>query len=161
MSLEPLDGLTVLDLYAGSGALGIEALSRGAREAHFVEHDRSALTALRLNLDQLGLGERGRVWPLELPRALGRLSEVLARADLIFADPPYGGSDARALLEALGAKALGASVRVVLEHHGKDEIPERAGALARVRERRYGETAVSIYRIGGAPAEADHREEPA
>jgi len=146
MSLEPLHGLRVLDLYAGSGALGIEALSRGAEHADFVESDRGTLATLRANLDALDLAGRARVWPLELPRGLDRLGEVLGRADLVLADPPYGGEEARALLAALSRARLAGHVRVVVEHHGKDEIDERWGDLVRERQRRYGETVVSTYR---------------
>lgn len=161
MSLEPLHGLRVVDLYAGSGALGIEALSRGAEHADFVESDRGTLTTLRDNLEQLGLTERSRVWPLALPRALARLAGPLAHADLVLADPPYGGEEARAVLSALGRATLPDHVRVVVEHHGKDEIGERWGDLVRERQRRYGETVVSTYRraaeAGSAQAEEEMR----
>lgn len=146
MTLEPLAGLAVVDLFAGSGALGIETLSRGARIAHFVERDRSALEALEGNLADLGAGARARVWRFALPGGIERLAEVLSEADLVLADPPYGGEDARAALGALGAAGrLREGARVVVEHHAKDALPERAGALERTRERRYGETSVSWY----------------
>lgn len=159
MTLEPLIGLTLVDLYAGSGALGIEALSRGARTVHFVERERSALAALRENLETLGLEERAQVWPLGLPQGFKRLQAALNQADVLIADPPYGGAAARATLAALGAPGvLRAGARVVVEHHGKDELPERAGVLARERERRYGETVVSTYRAAGEdPASAEER----
>src|SRR5262245_58864726 len=88
MTLEPLTGLQVVDLYAGSGALGIEALSRGARFVDFVESDRSARAALGDNLAALELSARARVWPLALPGGLTRLAGALAAADLVLADPP-------------------------------------------------------------------------
>lgn len=146
MALEPLSGLRVVDLYAGSGALGIEALSRGARFVDFVESDRRARAALVANLESLALGGRARVWPLALPRGLARLSGPLAEADLVLADPPYGGEAARAVLAALGeAGCLRDGALVVLEHHAKDEVQEACGALERTRARRYGETTVSTY----------------
>lgn len=146
MTLEPLEGLVVVDLFAGSGALGIEALSRGAAAAHFVERDRSALEALEGNLEDLAAGERARIWRLSLPAGLERLAGVLGEADLVLADPPYGGNEARELLDGLGRPGrLRAGARVVLEHHAKDPVPERAGRLERTRERRYGETSVSWY----------------
>ena len=118
MTLEPLAGLRVVDLYAGSGALGIEALSRGALFVDFVESDPGARSVLNENLDALGLGERGRVWPLTLPRGLARLGAVLAAADLVLADPPYGGDPARGAIMVLGEPGrLRAEARVVLEHH--------------------------------------------
>lgn len=147
MMLEPLSGLHVVDLFAGSGALGLEALSRGAAWVDFVEPDRAALTALRQNLSALGLGARVRVWPLRLPAAVKKLRGALAAADLVLADPPYGGEPARETLATLGAPdVLRTGARVVFEHHAKDELPEQCGRLARARVRRYGETAISTYR---------------
>lgn len=153
MALEPLEGCVVVDLFAGSGGLGIEALSRGAAHAHFVETDHRALAALATNLEALGAVERATVWRLELPRGLDRIAAPLAHADVVFADPPYGGDPARRVLAALGEPArLRGGARVVLEHHTKDVLPERVGALERVRSRRYGETQVSWYDADrGAP----------
>ena len=150
MALEPLRGLNVVDLYAGSGALGIEALSRGARFVDFVESDRAARAVLTGNLAALALEERARVWPLALPGGLTRLAGPLAEADLVLADPPYGGEAARAVLGALGgAVRLREGALVVLEHHAKDEVPETCGALTRARSRRYGETSVTTYHVSG------------
>jgi 16S rRNA (guanine966-N2)-methyltransferase len=146
MALEPLHDLRVLDLYAGSGALGIEALSRGAAHADFVESERDARRVLEENLNALDLLERATIWPHRLPHGLTRLAGEVARADLILLDPPYGGEDARATLEALAASALAARVRVVVEHHRRDQLPERVGALTLARERAYGETHVRTYR---------------
>jgi 16S rRNA (guanine966-N2)-methyltransferase len=150
MALEPLDGVAVVDLFAGSGSLGIEALSRGAVRADFVESDRDARAALDANLRDLGLAERAKVWGLALPRGLARIAGPLVEADLVLIDPPYGGALARATLEALGAPgALKPDARVVLEHHAKDALPEASGRLRRTRERSYGETVVSTYRVEG------------
>jgi 16S rRNA (guanine966-N2)-methyltransferase len=158
MALDPLAGLRVVDLYAGSGALGIEALSRGAAHADFVESDRGARQILKANLERLGLLDRAGVWPLELPRGLKRIADVLGGADLVLLDPPYGGEEACAMLEALGAAGtLRAGTRVVAEHHHRDGLPERAGSLRRARQRRYGETVVSTYEVapGHAPEAAE------
>ena len=151
MALEPLQGQWVVDLFAGSGALGIEALSRGATRVDFVEREAAARRVLEENLEALGLVERSRVWALELPRGLERLRGELARADLVLADPPYGGGPAREVLEALGRQGiLQPGARLVLEHHAKDEVPESSGRLVRVRARRYGETMVSTYQVADA-----------
>lgn len=157
MSLGDLGGQRVVDLFAGSGALGIEALSRGAAYADFVEAAREPRAVLARNLAALGLEDRSRVWPLRLPGAIARLAGPLAAADLVLADPPYGGEDARAVLDSLAAPGvLRAGARVVLERHQKDDVPSRAGVLALVRERRYGETTVNLYEAGGGlPPEAD------
>jgi 16S rRNA (guanine(966)-N(2))-methyltransferase RsmD len=151
MTLEPLAGLQVVDLFAGSGALGIEALSRGAARADFVEPDLQARRALERNLAELGIEARARVWSLRLPRGLSALKDVLASADVILADPPYGGNEARAILRALGEEPIQEGARVVVEHHAKDDLPEREGRLARARARQYGETVVSTYRIEAEP----------
>jgi 16S rRNA (guanine(966)-N(2))-methyltransferase RsmD len=145
MTLEPLAGLRVLDLYAGCGALGIEALSRGATHADFVEYSRPARLALEANLDALGLRERSKVWPMKLPLALERMGAVPKGAGLVLMDPPYGGDEARAMLSVLGALALETGTRVVAEHHSRDSLPETSGTLRRSRERQYGETRVTTY----------------
>ena len=152
MALGPLEGAHVADLFAGSGALAIEALSRGASRADLVECDRNARAAIARNVIELGLAERVKVWPYRLPGALVRLSHVLVDCAVVFADPPYGGAAARATLAGLGrAGVLAGGARVVLETHGKDEVPESEGSLQRERMRRYGETVVHVYRAAGPP----------
>ena len=154
MSLGPLDGQRVVDLFAGSGALAIEALSRGAEHADLVEVDRHARETIERNVRELGLESRVKLWPLRLPAGYTRLRAVLGAADVVFADPPYGGREARETLEALGREGvLRGGARLVLESHGKDEVPATDGVLVRERERRYGETVVHVYRAAGAPAE--------
>jgi 16S rRNA (guanine966-N2)-methyltransferase len=178
MTLEPLEGARLVDLYAGSGALGIEALSRGASRVDFVEHDRVARQTLDANLEDLGLRERSTVWPLALPAGLTRLAAVLAAADVVLLDPPYGsgatrgrrapgaagaeGTDlAAATLAALGRPgALRAGARVVAEHHRRDPLAERVGTLARTRERHYGETVVSTYEVAPGTSPATTEEGP-
>jgi 16S rRNA (guanine966-N2)-methyltransferase len=148
MSLGELDSIQVVDLYAGSGALGIEALSRGASFVHFVDSDRNARETLARNLETLGAAGRSKIWPLTLPRGLARLEDELRVARLVLVDPPYGGAEACAVLAALGRPGvLGTGARVVVERHQKDELPETAGALVLERERRYGETVVNLYDV--------------
>ncbi len=147
MALEPLARSRVVDLYAGSGALGIEALSRGAAFCDFVEHAAAARQVLEENLVALDLVARSRIWPFELPRGIARLVAPLGAADLVLVDPPYGGGPARATLAALVGLELDSNIRVVVEHHAKDELPDRAGVLARTRQRRYGETVISWYTV--------------
>jgi 16S rRNA G966 N2-methylase RsmD len=86
------------------------------------------------------------VWPLALPGGLGRLSNLVANADLVLLDPPYGGELAVATLAALARMTIAARARVVVEHHHRDVLPETVGTLARDRERRYGETLITTYR---------------
>jgi len=151
MSLEPLAGARVVDLFSGSGALGIEALSRGAAHVDFVESAAAARRVLKMNLDELGIDSQATVWTVALPQGLKRIGARLEQADLVLMDPPYGGALARATLDALGSSPLGGSVRVVVEHHRRDALPETSGALVRSRERRYGETVVTTYVMGAHP----------
>ncbi len=136
----------VLDLFAGTGALGIEALSRGAAMAVFVEDHPEALKGLRRNLDSLGLLERSQVLPLPVAAALKKLAVPKERFGLVFLDPPYGGGVAEATLTALTASGLLLpQAWVVAEHSRRETLPEIAGALRQLTLRRYGDTQVAIY----------------
>jgi 16S rRNA (guanine(966)-N(2))-methyltransferase RsmD len=146
-----LEGTDALDLYAGTGALGIEAVSRGAASATFVEQARLALRALRQNIEQLGIGHATRVLPMSVERALAAMPWGPRAFDVVFMDPPYaevrkGAFDAT-LAGALD-RALGPSVRnggrVVLEHAKGREPPAIAG-LTLESTRTYGDTALSFY----------------
>jgi 16S rRNA (guanine966-N2)-methyltransferase len=140
----------VLDLYAGSGALGIEALSRGAQWADFVEADPAARRALEANLRRTRLADRARVHALTAAAAISTWQEPY---DLILLDPPYADPTIPAILEALGRSALlKPSSVIVLEHARQFVPPERAGRLVRQRTRYHGGSGVTVYTV--APAEA-------
>ncbi len=142
----------VLDLFAGTGALGIEALSRGAREAVFVEDDPASLKVLGRNLEDLGLGNRARVAPLEARRALKKLKAQGEGFNLVFLDPPYGKGLAAAALAALNeAGLLAPGGLIAAEHSSKESLPEKVGNLTRIDLRRYGDTQVALYEAVGNP----------
>jgi 16S rRNA (guanine966-N2)-methyltransferase len=148
--LEPLSGARVLDLYAGSGALAIEALSRGAARAVAVERSAGALGALRRNVTALGLEGECEVLPVAVERALRQLRDR-APFELILVDPPYArsadGSLARVLDQLLAPPpALAAEGRLVVEHGARDPPPRLAHAHL-VRTRHYGDTAISLYQL--------------
>lgn len=156
------EGASVLDLYAGTGASGIEALSRGARRALFVEQARVALGALERNLGTLGLGPKeARVLRADAVRAAGRGTPLdFEPFDLVFVDPPYGvfrrPADERALREALGALArrgaLAPGATVIVEHPGDGGLLAPPAGLGEVDRRRYSAAGVTFYRrAGGAP----------
>lgn len=148
--LTDVSGAKVLDLYAGSGALALEALSRGAARAVLVEHDRAALACIRDNVGALGLDARAEVVPLRLPRALTR-ALVHGPFDLVLCDPPWADlKDACATLaELVRAGGLAAGARVALEHSAKDSVPDVSG-LALADRRTWGDTAVSLF-AGAVP----------
>jgi 16S rRNA (guanine966-N2)-methyltransferase len=141
-----VSGARVLDLFAGTGALGIEALSRGAREAVFVERARPALRVLRENLAALGLGERSRVVERDLARGLGPVAADGGVFELVLADPPYEGDwlDRLVSCETLG-RILGSGAVVIAERSARSAPAPGRGGLSLVGSKRYGETAFDWY----------------
>ncbi len=134
-----------LDLYAGSGALGIEALSRGGDWCDFVERDPGACAVIRENLRLTGFDDSARVICASAEKALDRLEGPYT---LVLADPPYADGSAVELLDSISASSKiepGRTV-LVLEHAARDEPRGQLGGLALVRGLRHGDTAVSIYR---------------
>lgn len=141
--LGPLDGVRVLDLYAGSGALGVEALSRGAARAVFVERAPRSLAVLRENLAALELGGRARVEPGDAARVIRRLAARGERFDLVLLDPPYASAElARALVALRQAGLLAPRATLVIESGRRHPLPEVAGFAVR-DQRRYGETLIT------------------
>lgn len=137
-----LDRARVLDLFAGSGVVGLEALSRGALTVLFVDESLRAVKTLEENAAQLG--EKVEVRKLPLPSGLARLAGPY---DLVFADPPYAFTEYGSLLAGL-VPLLAPDAEVVVEHSSRKELPVEAGALVRTGVRRYGESALSFYRPG-------------
>lgn len=149
-----VEGFAVLDLYAGTGALGIEALSRGAANALFVENARDAVAAIEKNFASLSLDQHhARLWTMKVDRALEKLKKERRRFDLIFADPPYADAD-RVLPELLADADALLSERgiAVLEHASKSEPPAAPRGLVLTRTKRYGETSLAFYERPGDDA---------
>jgi len=146
--LGDLDGARVLDLYAGSGALGIEAISRGAAEATFVERESQTLEVLRANLAALGIDSIASVAPGDVPAVIRRLGRAKKRFDLVLIDPPYASEEPTRAFEALvGSAVLSAGSMVVLERDKRHPSPNVEG-LSAVDERRYGDTVVARFVAG-------------
>jgi 16S rRNA (guanine966-N2)-methyltransferase len=133
-----LEGAKVLDLFAGSGALGLEALSRGALEVVFVERSRTALTTLRANVELLGAGGECRIVAGDAMAFVGRLEE--GQFDVILADPPYDLGVAKGLLELFVEKGFARELWV--EHRSSEIMPPLPG----LRQRRYGNTTLSTLK---------------
>lgn len=146
--LGSVEGCRVLDLFAGSGALGIEALSRGARWVDFVDQDRGSCAAIRHNLRAVGLAERAAVRCASADRGLRSLETDY---DVVFIDPPYAAPGLEGLLAQVAASPrLGLGVVVVVFHSSRVALAPHYDGLGIVRERRHGDTTVSIYRKGEA-----------
>jgi 16S rRNA (guanine(966)-N(2))-methyltransferase RsmD len=133
----------VLDLFAGSGAIGIEALSRGASGVTFVDREPRGLAILRQNLDALGLKERARVVRGDVVRWLETSSAEVKQASFIFLDPPYDDPVLDRALKALDREVESATV--VAEHSRRQELPHLTRLLVD-RQRRYGDTVVTVLR---------------
>lgn len=134
-----IDGAVFADLYAGTGAVGIEALSRGAKKAIFVEQSKAAVETIRANLRALGIEDRARVWQ-------GRAASVIPKmepADIVFLDPPYPQEQEyeRAML-ALAEEPPGL---VIAQHASRFELKENYGILKRVRVLKHGDNSLSFF----------------
>jgi 16S rRNA (guanine966-N2)-methyltransferase len=134
----------VLDLFAGAGTLGLEALSRGVDRAIFIDHARAACLAIRDNLRRLGMAESSEVHCADVLRALPRLDGVF---DWIFVDPPYASDLAERTLARLGGAPdrFAPDAVVVVEHDRRREPAETHGCLVKADCRRYGDTELTFF----------------
>jgi 16S rRNA (guanine966-N2)-methyltransferase len=141
-----VNGSQVLDLFAGTGALGIEALSRGAKAVVFVEHQRTSLQVLERNLRLCGLAKVCQIYPLPVQQALPRLASQGKKFQLIFLDPPYAQGLAGRTLALLARLPLSdPSATIVVEHSRAEELATTYDGLVCQDRRQYGDTAVSFY----------------
>jgi 16S rRNA (guanine(966)-N(2))-methyltransferase RsmD len=160
-----IEDAVFVDLFAGSGAVGIEALSRGARRAIFAESHRAAAVLLRANLESLGIplarpgddvnksfGGTAEIFTQDACAAIELLAARGTKADFVFADPPYADSHAYSnVLELLGeSQLLAAGSRLILEHERRRELPAIAGQLERLRVLEQGTAALSFYHVARA-----------
>lgn len=137
----------VLDLYAGSGALGIEALSRGAEWVDFVDQRKSCCDIIRANLEKIGERDRAHVYCCSVSKAV---SFLVDRYDIVFMDPPYSDSSVGVALAGLaGSGLLGENATVVLCHANRFAIDQGYDGLHLVTQRRHGDTHISIYQKEG------------
>jgi 16S rRNA (guanine966-N2)-methyltransferase len=137
-----IGGARFLDLFAGTGGIGIEAMSRGAARAVFVDDSRKSLDAVRHNIEQAGFGDRAQVIAAKAESFVRKTEE---RFDIVFLDPPYT-TEIQPLLELIAGTGLLASGAVVVaEHFKKQRSSERAGDLSLFREAVYGDTVLAFY----------------
>ena len=142
-----LPGSTVLDLFAGTGNLGLEAISRGSNIAVFVEKDRKALAVLRDNCKALGCTENTVVMPMDVLRAIKCLQDKGFVFDIVFMDPPYDRDFELPVIMALSeSRIVRGDGIIIVEHMTTDDQPDTAGDFTRFDTRRYGNTSISFYR---------------
>jgi 16S rRNA (guanine(966)-N(2))-methyltransferase RsmD len=143
-----LAGARILDLYAGAGALGLEALSRGASHATFVERGRAAAHVIASNLDRLGVGDQAEILPCEVRTALHQLADRGRKFDFILLDPPYRSKlSATVLWQINEFSLLTPDGVVILEHHHKLDLGDVVGGLRKTRTVRAGESCLTFYKM--------------
>jgi 16S rRNA (guanine966-N2)-methyltransferase len=141
-----IEGRDVLDLFAGTGALGIEAISRGASSAIFVDSDIYACKTIIENLTALGFDINAVVMRKDILLALKALSKESKSFDLIFMDPPYGsGLELSTLLDLVKFNIIREGGIIVIEHSSKDALPQNVGPVKQLKEREYGTTKLTFY----------------
>lgn len=145
-----IEGAHVLDLYAGTGALGLEALSRGAKHAVFVENQAAAVRLLRDNIERCGYDQCAIVHAQDVETFLSAPpaweNPPTPTFNIVFADPPYQHTDLSQVLEQLSQSGkLAPEGRVILEHFVKRAVPARVGSLTQTRQSRYGDTMLTFY----------------
>jgi 16S rRNA (guanine(966)-N(2))-methyltransferase RsmD len=150
---DALAGTLWLDLFAGTGAVGIEALSRGARQIYFVENSLPATKLIEQNLHSLGIADGHKILQGDLLRILWRLHREHVAADVVFLDPPYRMQYAyEESLSALAESSLVWAMTLVIAEHERTFDPgDEFGSLRRIRKLVQGNAALSFYRIGGQP----------
>ncbi|NWG13084.1 MAG: 16S rRNA (guanine(966)-N(2))-methyltransferase RsmD [Acidobacteria bacterium] len=139
---------TFVDAFAGTGAIGIEALSRGARTVVFIESSRESLSLIRQNLDACRIAGGFRIVPLDVFTALRVLGREGFACDVFFCDPPYRWTEYRSLLDTIaGAPILVPDGHIIVEHHRKADVPDCDGRYRLVRRIRQGDQCLSIYTV--------------
>lgn len=141
---ERIAGEAFLDLFAGAGGVGIEALSRGAERVVFVDTSRGSLNVIKHNIEQSGFSNAAQVVAAKAESFLQKATEQF---DIVFLDPPYA-QELKPLLELIaGSGVLKSEAVVVAEHFKKQPSPEKAGALTLYREAKYGDTVLAFYNL--------------
>lgn len=138
----------VIDLFSGSGNLGIESLSRSAKKAYFVDNNKNSILAIKDNLKKTKLIDHAMVMQMDVLSAMKKLSEQNVKADIIFLDPPYSQGLVHPVLDKiLDYELLEPDGIVIVEHKKTDDIPEAIHNLQKYRSNHYGDIAVSFYEL--------------
>ena len=133
----------VLDLFAGTGSLGLEALSRGARRAYFVDRDRQSIALVRSNVKACGMEDRSVILCADYSSVIGRIHDKI---DVVFLDPPYQAGLMEDCLRKLADSEILPEGGIIVAEHGREELlPESLSCLQQIRDRKYGKVRVSVY----------------
>jgi len=143
-----LEGVRVLDLFAGSGNLSVEALSRGAGSVLLVDSSRQAAQLIKKNLTELGFLDRSSIWVKSVNAAVRQLGDQHLKYDVIFMDPPYDEGWVENVLVSIDEGEVAAATGlVVAEHSRRESVAEHYGSLALKDQRRYGDTCLSFFEV--------------
>ena len=146
-------GARFLDLFAGTGSVGIEALSRGANLAIFVEFDRKIVRTLRENLALTGFSDRAEVYCLDVIKALKVIDQAKGKFDIVFIGAPYGSPALEETLKVIAVtEMIDRDGVIVAEHSIRDKISDSYGKLIKSRDCRYGDTVLSFYNLTPKPS---------
>lgn len=146
--MDVVEDSVFLDLFAGTGSVGLEALSRGAQRAVFVDQGREALLLLRENIDELGVGDRAEIVTADVMEAITQLEQANETFDLVFIGPPYGADLAhRTLTHLPESDLLNPDAIVVTEIFKKESVEDAYGRLEEIEERLYGDNRLVFYRL--------------
>ena len=147
--LGDIEGLSFLELFAGSGAVGLEAISRGIRDLALVEYNRDCLLAMRRNIESLKV-KACDIYPQEASAAIIALQKEGRKFDIIFLDPPYHKGMAKKTLQTLSAyDILAPNGLVVVQHFKKEGLPETLGVFILFKQNIYGDSMLTFYRKAG------------
>ncbi|MFC4103660.1 16S rRNA (guanine(966)-N(2))-methyltransferase RsmD [Paenibacillus xanthanilyticus] len=153
------DGGMVLDLFAGTGGLGIEALSRGMERAVFIDMERLSIEVIKQNVQAAGLTQQAEIYRNEAGRAIKVLEKRGERFALVFLDPPYRMKEMDAMMSELAQRGLlEDGARVIVEHDAAHVYPEQFASYIQLKHARYGDTAVTVYRHEPAAGETQTEE---
>ena len=143
-----IEGASFLDLYSGSGAIGIEALSRGAKKVVFVDNNRNCIPVLKANLAKLGVSESSYdIYSKDCLNSLRALQRAGGYFDIVFLDPPYYmGLAKNTLIELAGCDILTPNALVIAEVFKKEGLPEESGVFKKIRSSKYGDTLLEFFR---------------
>ncbi|WZL74798.1 16S rRNA (guanine(966)-N(2))-methyltransferase RsmD [Clostridiaceae bacterium 35-E11] len=136
----------IIDLFSGTGNLGIEALSRGAEKVFFVDKNKNSIQLIKENIESMGLKSKSEILFCDALKAIKQLASLSHKFDIIFMDPPYSKGLILPCMEAINAEDMLKEDGIILvEHDTKDTLPDNVGRLIKRKEKKYGNTMISIY----------------